>query len=104
MHHEKLSVKESHSYRELCRNLFQMRLEIAMYAQKALTQDDIDTLPQLVRLANEKKIKELGFKSRINPVFRFQANMHKSLETSMDEGLYYRALEGGAPIDFFKRS
>lgn len=102
MHHEKLSAKESHSYRELCENLFQMRFEIAVYAQRPITQVDIDGLPQLLRLANEKKIKEFGFKSHINPVFRFQAKMNKSLETPIEEGTYYRALEGGVPLEFFK--
>lgn len=96
--------EEVHSCRELCENLFQMRLELAVYAQRPITQVDIDGLPQLVRLANEKKIKEFGFKSHINPVFRFLAEKNKTLETQMEEGLYYRALEGGAPIDFFKRS
>jgi hypothetical protein len=96
--------EEIHSYWELCENLFQMRLEIAVYAQRPITQADIDGLPQLVRLANEKKIKELGFKLHINPVFRFQAKMNKSLETQMEEGLYYRALEGGVAVDIFKRN
>lgn len=97
-----LRQEEVHSYRELCVNMFQMRLELAVYAQKPITQADIDGFPQLVRLANEKKIKELEFKSHINPVFRFQAKKNKTLETQMEEGLYYRALEGGAPVDFFK--
>jgi len=104
MHHEKLSAEKSHSYRELCENFFQTMLGLAVYTQRPITQTDIDGLPQLIRLANEKKIKELGFEPHIHLVFRFQAKMNKMLETQMEEGLYHRALEGSVPIEFFKRS
>lgn len=103
MHHEKLSAQEQYSYRELCVQIFHTTLQTAMYAQKPLTQADIDRLPLLVRFVNEKKIKEFGFRSHINPVFRFQVKKNKTLEKQMEEGLYYHALEGGAPIKFFKR-
>lgn len=104
MGHENLSAKEAHSYRELCVNIFDTTLKTAMYAQRPITQADIDGLPQLVRLASEKKIKELGYSSHIDFAFRLQAIIHRRLGTIIEEGLYYRALEGSAPIDFFKGS
>ena len=104
MGHEKLSAEEAYSYRDLCVNLFHTTLSSSMYAQRPITQADIDGFPQLVRLANKQKIKELRFKPHINLLFRLRAAINRTLDTIMEEGLYHRALEGSDPIDFFKRS
>jgi hypothetical protein len=79
MHHEKLSAEEHYSSRELCVKIFHTTLQTAMYAQKPLTQADIDALPQVVRLVNETDIKEFGFISHINPLFRFLAEKGTAL-------------------------
>lgn len=68
---ERPRSEESNSYRELCVKIFHTTLQTAMYAQRPLTQADIDALPQLVRLVNEANIKDFGFVSHINPLFRF---------------------------------
>jgi hypothetical protein len=104
MGHERLSAEEAYSYRDLCVKIFHTTLSSAMYAQRLLTQADIDGLPQLVRLANKQKIKELRFEPHINLLFRLRAAIHRTLDTVMEEELYHRALEGGVAIDFFKRS
>lgn len=79
MHHEKLSAQGPYSYRELCVKIFHTTLQTAMYAQKPLTQTDIDRLPPLVRFVNEKQINDLGFTPHINPVFRYLAEKGKKL-------------------------
>lgn len=93
------SEKEVHTLGELCLNLFKIKVEVAGYTHSQLTQATIDALPQMVRLANEKMIIELGLKPKIGEKFRAQAEFNKSLETTMEEGSYYAALEGGVPTD-----
>ena len=98
-----LCPKEEHTYRELCENLFEIKVEISEYMHSPLTQTIIDEFPQMVRLANEQKILDLRLKPKITETFRLQAEQNKSLETKIGEGSYYRALEGSVPIkDFFR--
>ncbi len=96
---ERGESKEIHTYRELCEDLFRMKLDIAVDFHTSLTQADIDEMSQMIRLANEKKIQALGLDSKIDSVYREQAEMNRTLETTMEEGRFYRLLDGGDSID-----
>ena len=94
-------TEEVHSCRELCVDLFEIKVGFSEYMHSPLTQKDIDLFPQMVRLANEKKIEELGLKPKVSDKFRLQVEQSNSLKVNIGEATYYSAIDGVLPAGIF---
>jgi len=90
------SENKVYTYGTLCNDLFQRKHDIALDFHMPLTQKDIDKMPQLMRLANEQTIADLGFKPNIEEAFRREETEMNSLGKVLDEGAYKAALAGGS--------
>ncbi len=86
----------AHTYRELCVTFFEIKMGVAAYTHKPFTQTLIDHLPPMVRLANEQKIKELGFNPNITDRLRSIAENNKSFEKIIPADAYQRAIKGSS--------
>ena len=82
---ERPSVQGERSYRSLYSQAFQSRINLSVYAQKPITQAEVNRFPRIVRLANEDSIKKLGFEPGISKFFRFQAKIRNLLDKQVNE-------------------
>ncbi len=92
-----------HTYRELCETFFEIKRGIAAYTHTPLTQNAIDRLPPMVRLANEQKIADLGLQPNITERLRVMAENNRSFERIIPDEVYEAAVKDKVSLGNFFR-